>query len=559
MRDEEKLDDHTFFLFIHPSALIPHPSERTPMPQKLFLTLRFALLTVLLILATASISLAQTTTARAKATDSQQVKTSLHLVWPSQPGVLRYRLQLALDEGFNNIVFDRAVFGTEYVVTDLNPGKYYWRFAPAVKETGTYSKPRLVEITGTPGTDTGEYTPVQPTPRPTPTATANDTGWRTTTGAVMQPLMAHLRSTTGFDIVGMNSDGMVYGLDGVNGSALWTARFRPNAKRGEPTGSGGSSTFTPILIDGRNGLTNVLVEFDGGVRAIEGATGRELWRTTLANRPVGGGVAQPVGGGAKTLLIASEKSNLLTVINPENGKVITETKLDAAPVTSAAPFPLNNGNAVVFALDGGELDVRAGTGERVRFIKMDTTITTPPLVVKSPRGSLVYVGTESGLITINAEDLKPIGRIATEGDAPSGILSSADLDADGTPEVVMLTRRGRIAVVGTTDGKIKWHSTGGTDAASASFADVDNDGVLDVIIAAGPDFARAFSGRDGSVIWRTAEDARGGAVDSTPTQSRALIVGRFGEGGMPLVVGTDIARTGLRAVSLPESSKATKE
>src|SRR4051812_32574431 len=114
------------------------------MPQKLFLTPRFALLTFLLIFATAApLSLAQTTTARAKATDSQQVKTALHLVWPGQPGVLRYRLQLALDEEFKDIVFARAVFGTEYVVTDLNPEKYYWRFAPAVKETGTYSKPRL--------------------------------------------------------------------------------------------------------------------------------------------------------------------------------------------------------------------------------------------------------------------------------------------------------------------------------------------------------------------------------------------------------------------------------
>lgn len=527
------------------------------MPQKIFSTLRYTLLTLLLILATASLSLAQTTTARARAATSQQVKTSLHLVWPGQPGVLRYRLQLALDEEFKNIVFDRAVFGTEYVVTDLNPGKYYWRFAPAVKETGTYSNPRLVEITGTPGNDVGEYTAAQPTPTPAATVSVNDTGWSTTTGAVTQPLMAHLRSTTSFDIVGMNSDGMVYGLDGVNGSALWTARFRPNAKRGEPTGSGGSSTFTPILIDGPKGLANVLVEFDGGVRAIEGATGRELWRTTLANRPVGGGLAQPARDGAKTLLIASEKSNTLTVINPENGHVITETKLDAAPITGAAPFPLNNGSAVIFALDGGELDVRASTGERVRFVKMDTTITTPPLVVKSPRGNLVYVGTESGLITINAEDLKPIGRIATEGDAPSGTLTSADLDADGTPEVVMLTRHGRIAVVGTMDGKIKWHNTGGTDAASATFADVDNDGTLDVIIAAGPDFARAFSGRNGSVIWRAAEDMRGGAPDST--QSRALIVGRFGEGGVPFLVGTDIARTGLRAVGLPESSRATKK
>src|SRR5436305_7628819 len=270
---------------IHHSSFIIHHLET--MPQKQFLRLRSSLLTLLLILVPVSLSFAQRTAPGA------QSKTSLHLVWPGQPGVLRYRLQLALDEEFKDIVFDRAVFGTEYVVTELGPGKYYWRFAPAVKETGTYSKPRLVEITGKPETDTGEYTTTtaRPTPTPSSIAPVTDAGWRTTTGPVTQPLMAHLRSASSFDIVGMNSDGMVYGLDGVSGAALWTARFRPNAKQGEPTGSGGVSTFTPILIDGRNGLTNVLVEFSGGVRAIEGASGRELWRAALSNRPVAGGVA----------------------------------------------------------------------------------------------------------------------------------------------------------------------------------------------------------------------------------------------------------------------------
>lgn len=528
------------------------------MPQKQLLILRSALLTLLLVLALASPSLAQRT---ARPTQS---KTSLHLQWPGQQGVLRYRLQLAIDEEFKDIVFDRAVFGTEYLVTDLGPGKYYWRFAPAVKETGTYSKPRLVEITEKPGNDTGDYTTIaQPTPTPTPVsiAPANDTGWRTTTGPVAQPLIAHLRSVSSFDIVGVNSDGMVYGLDGTNGSALWTARFRPNAKQGEPTGSGGGSTFTPVLIDGRNGLTNVVVEFNGGIRAIEGASGRELWRAALTNRPVGGGVAVPDGGGAKTLLIASEKSNALTVINPVNGKVITETKLDASPINGAAPFPLNNGNGIIFALDGGILDVRGSSGERVRSVKMDTTITTLPLVVKGTRGTLVLVGTESGLISLTADDLKAVGRIATEGDAPGGLLTSADLDGDGSPEVVLLTRRGRVAVIGTADGKIKWHNTGGTDAASATFADLDNDGVLDVIVAAGPDFARGLSGRDGSVIWRAEGEVKGGAQSPPAAQSRALIAGRFGEGSVPMVVGTDIAQTGLRAIGLPKDSvkAATKE
>jgi outer membrane protein assembly factor BamB len=533
-----------------PPAPAP-PTTMILMPHKCRLILRFILLSLVFFVAAPAPAdlLAQSGGATA------QTKTSLHLRWPGQQGVLRYRLQLARDEQFKDIVFDRAVFGTEYVVTELAAGKYFWRIAPAVKETGTFSPARPVEIveegkTGSADTTTTAATTLLPT---------SNAGWRTTTGPIAQPLVAHLRSPSSFDLVGVNADGMVYGLDGATGVALWAARFRPNAKRGEPTGNSGAPTFTPVLIDGRNGLMNVVGAFDGGVRALEGATGRELWRATLKERAIYGAVAVPEGGGAKTLLIASDNSPTLTVLNAENGQIISEMKLDSNVVAAPSAFPLGQGSAVILALEGGALDVRSSTGERARFVKMDTKITTPPLVVNAPRGTFVLVGTESGLITLNAADLKPIGRIATEGDAPTGSLAASDLDADGATEVLMLTRRGRLVSIGTTDGRIKWYTSGATDAASSAFADLNNDGVLDVLVAAGQDFARGFSGRDGSLLWKAEEEVKGSATASAP-QARALVTGTFGDGLNVFAVGTDTSRTGLRAVGLPKDSvKAAKE
>ena len=485
---------------------------------------------------------------------SVQARTALHLRWSGQEGVLRYRLQLAHDDQFQDIVFDRAVYGTEYVVSELGPGRYFWRVAPAVKETGTFSTPRPVEIVEDAKTDPAT-TPSSPALLPT-----SNVGWRTTTGSIVQPIVAHLRSASSSDLVGVNADGMVYGIDGASGVALWAARFRPTAKKGEPTGNGGAPAFTPILIDGRNGLSNVVVAFEGGVRALEGASGRELWRAALNNRPVFAGVALPEGGGPKTLLIASDNSPSLAVINPETGALISEPKLDAAVMFAPAAFPIADGIAVAFALEGGMIDVRNSRGERVRSIKMDTKITTPPLVIATPRGTIVIVGTENGLISLNAEDLKPMGRIATEGDAPAGLLNSADLDADGAPEVLMLTRLGRLVAVGTTDGKIKWYTSGATDAASTAFADLDSNGVLDVIVAAGQDFARGFSGRDGSLLWKAEGESTGPAPAPSANQSRALVTATVGDGSGVFVVGTDTSRTGLRAIGLPRNTvKAAKE
>ena len=489
-----------------------------------------------------------------------QAKTSLHLRWPGQQGVLRYRLQLAKDEQFKDIVFDRAVFGTEYVVTELAAGRYFWRIAPAVKETGTFSAARPIEIVEETKRGSGGDTTSAATNNTGTLLPMSNAGWRTTTGAIAQPLVAHLRSASGFDLVGVNADGMAYGLDGATGVALWAARFRPNAKRGEPTGNSGAPVFTPVLLDGRNGVSNVVVAFEGGVRALDGATGRELWRAPLKERAVYGAVATPEGGGAKTLLIASDSSPSLTVLNAENGQIISETKLEGAVVAAPAAFPMGQGSAVALALEGGRLDVRNSSGERVRFVKMDTTITTPPLVVAAPRGLLVLVGTESGLITLNADDLNPLGRIATEGDAPSAKLASVDLDADGAPEILMLTRRGRLVAIGTTDGKIKWYTSGAADAASPAFADLNSDGVLDVLVAAGQDFARGFSGRDGTLLWKAEGEIKSSSTESSPAQARALVTGTFGDGSNVFAIGTDTSGTGLRAVGLPKDSvKASKE
>ena len=53
--------------------------------------------------------------------NSQNV-TVVTVRWGARPGVTRYRLQLAQDAAFNDIVFDRVVSGHEYSVSDLAPG-----------------------------------------------------------------------------------------------------------------------------------------------------------------------------------------------------------------------------------------------------------------------------------------------------------------------------------------------------------------------------------------------------------------------------------------------------
>ncbi|HEY0544566.1 MAG TPA: PQQ-binding-like beta-propeller repeat protein [Pyrinomonadaceae bacterium] len=472
-----------------------------------------------------------------------QVAGTARLAWTGTPKIARYRLQLARDEAFTDIVFDKLVVGREYTVTELAPGGYFWRVAPAASETGAYTKPLPVTINAQ---GLSSATNIPPPPLLAP---PDNIGWRTATGSVEHPQAAHLRAGAAQDLVCVNAYGMVYAVGGDNGVALWSARYRPGAKKGEPTNSdGGTPPFAPLLMPGKDEVEDVLIAFDGGVRALAGASGKELWRAALPGEAMSGAVIKAESGAIT--LVVFDSSPSLSFLKGDTGQVISQTKLDGSVVGSPVLLNLKNEHAVLLALNNGKLDVRNPAGDSTLSIKLDAALTTAPLIVRAPRGQLVMIGTESGLVALNAADLEPLWRVATEGDAPQGMLAATDLDGDGADEVLMITRRGRVVAVNTANGKIRWYTEGASDAAGAAFADVNGDGTPDVLVAGGKDFALGFSGKDGALIWKAEEtNARAIALDTT-ARPRALLAAQLG-GPTSLLVGADPARTGLRAVGLP--------
>ena len=129
----------------------------------------------------------------------------------------------------------------------------------------------------------------------------------------------------------------------------------------------------------------------------------------------------------------------------------------------------------------------------------------------------------------------------------------------------MVTRSGRVALVDVARGAIKWIAEGATDAAAATFADLDRDGIADVVVAGGDAFANAYSGRDGKVMLRDAEESapvNQSAANSSAGQSqagalRSLVVASVGgtsvgggNTGSTLIIGADGRGVGLRAVRL---------
>jgi hypothetical protein len=149
----------------------------------------------------------------------QQSNTAVHLRWGERPGVSRYRLQLAADANFGDIVFDRVINGNQTEIGDLPPGNYFWRVAPLTGTLGHFSSAGRIEIK-----------PPANSPGPSPASSGNlsasttaivtSGGWRAAVGDIPRPLLAHLRSPDRLDVVGTSSEGVTLAIDVTNGIEL---------------------------------------------------------------------------------------------------------------------------------------------------------------------------------------------------------------------------------------------------------------------------------------------------------------------------------------------------
>jgi len=476
--------------------------------------------------------------------------TEVNLRWGPRPGVSRYRLQLAGDRSFADILFDRVVAGNTYQISDLPPGRYFWRIAPLTDKLGDFSSAGIIEARR-------RTSQASPTPLPTPspagdslrTKTVTTTpivtrgGWRAAVGDIARPMLAHLRSTSGLDLVGVNSDGVIFALDATSGVALWST-----GRKAAGSARVGAGPPALLLLRSRSGLDNVVVVSGVNVWAIEGASGRELWRTTLPAAAFSGTVVSDQRSSG-IVLLDNSWSRLLT-LDASNGNLLTRTTLPHRVVGGLVALPGQGKGRVVFAYNTGQVEIRDLAGAVVRSGDAGSPATTPPLYVKGRRGDFILVGTRAGLTALTADELTPLGMVAIRDDAPHGTLAAEDLDGDGSPEVIMMTDRGRVLAVSAGDGKILWEADVNNEGQAVAFADVDGDKVLDVVLAGTQIFAVALSGRDGSVVWKDNEPSALAANHSISPAPRSIVAMPYGSGS--ILIAGDPSRTGLRALEFPK-------
>jgi outer membrane protein assembly factor BamB len=480
-----------------------------------------------------------------------QASTKVHLHWGARPGVVRYRLQLSVDPDFRDIVFDRIVSGTATDINDLSPGRYFWRVAPLNKNLGDFSSAAVIEIgaSETPPEPIASPVVAAPTPKPQSNSITTTGGWVAAVGDVSRPVIAHLRSRDNFDIVATNTSGVTFALDSRTGVRLWSTRA------GGATIVPAVSPTPPLTVQSNSGLDDVLV-FDGlSVVRIDGGSGRELWRTPLTNLL---SAAVVVFDGNQAVIAAIDNSmRRLLVLNGETGKLISQTNLPARVVGFPAASLDQNGQFFV-AYESGDIELREKNGSVVRAGSAASPIITGPLVIKGRRDEvikrqdMILVDTRDGLTGLTAGDLKALGRVTSKQEVSRGDLVAADLDGDGSTEVLLTTQEGYLLAIHGEDGKMLWDTSVKEAPQGMAFADLDGDGILDVLITTTSSFATALSGRDGSQIWKDSDSGVSAPNHAAAFQSRGLAVVPLRAG--VLLIGSDASHAGLRAIEFPKAS-----
>jgi outer membrane protein assembly factor BamB len=482
--------------------------------------------------------------------------TTVHLRWGVRPGVSRYRLQLSRDSDFGDIIFDRVITGSDHQINDLLPGRYFWRIAPLTTKLGEFSTAAPIEV----GERTAQENPrsrqssalltepartesvaVGPTLKPPISSLVGRGGWRAAVGDIAHPVPAHLRTRDRLDLVGINSDGVVLALDSASGVALWNAGRR--TQKTNPT-----RIAPPLLIRSRSGIDNVVVLWGASVSAFEGASGRELWRSTLPATAAGGAVLSD--SRTSEIFVLDDSLQRVFILDANNGNILAQIRLPYRVLGAPVAMLTQAAARVMIAYNSGRVEIRDASGAVVGSGDAGSPATTPPLYVSGRRGDLILVGTTGGLTALTAGELRPLGIFAMKDDAPRGILTAQDLDADGFPEVIMMTDRGRVVALNATDGKPLWDASVGSESETVTFADVNGDQVLDVVMAGGQTFALALSGRDGSVVWKDNEPPTFVANHAASLTPRAVIAVPYGSGA--LLIGGDPSRLGLRAIEFPK-------
>ena len=268
--------------------------------------------------------------------------------------------------------------------------------------------------------------------------------------------------------------------------------------------------------------------------------GHTTFRTTMA---LSDGLVV-IGTHGATLAGKNEGSDGVYLLDAKTGKQTALIRTPGAGDRDVGGIAIDRGT-VYFTTDNSQIVAATLAGKTLWTAQASGKVRpAPALADLDGDGSVdVIVGDESGALRALAGTTgKPLWTVKTgESGAGArgyiGAVAIADLDGDGKDDVVAAARDAILAAYRGKDGSVLWQHGGGSGVhASPTIADFDLDGAPEVLAAWSYGELSVHDGKTGAVRWGTALQHDDGGIEglfATPTP----LPGGPGEPGV-LVAGT---------------------
>ena len=297
---------------------------------------------------------------------------------------------------------------------------------------------------------------------------------------------------------------------GVDGSLLWEHTFTPRTK---------GLRFSIAAVSLAGGRGRELICSDGATALALDAKGKVLWTTTLEGPPfyldestfsdLSSGLltAGDADGDGKPDAVLYGNGTIVA-LRGTDGKQLWRVD-DAAERTTAleADFDGDGVPELAFQRDDQQVEVRSLKDGRLAWTAKSTELRGAPLVAVDWDGDgiadLMHLDEGSNVVVDGGAFVKVDFAFRTAGPA---IVSPgvADLDGDGTLDVVTFSRvegRAIVQAISGKDGRQLWSSTRTVpNSCKAALADLNGDGAFDVVAPAERGVV-ALNGKNGKVLW----------------------------------------------------------
>ena len=119
------------------------------------------------------------------------------------------------------------------------------------------------------------------------------------------------------------------------------------------------------------------------MRALDGSTGSELWKTQIA------GVASAASVIRSEVYLVSEKTKKLLIVDLNNGQLKRQIELRDEPTGPPVLLETTNQSQLLIPLRGALMEMRSLEGSYLRSFRMGAELTTQPIVVDTSQ-EVVY-------------------------------------------------------------------------------------------------------------------------------------------------------------------------